>query len=93
MQFQKDRMNDMLKQADDMATMINVMQRKYDVMQQMNDMTHRMVGKTHDLQAIIERIAGSHCGFRRFLAADPQLLLLGAALLQYSHLLVVQIHI
>ena len=27
MEFQKDRMNDMLKQADDMATMIRVMQR------------------------------------------------------------------
>ena len=31
MQFQKDRMNDMLKQADDMATMINIMQRIYEV--------------------------------------------------------------
>ena len=53
-------------------------------------MTHRMVAQTHDLQAIIRRIAGSHCRFRRFLTANPQLLLLGAALLRHSHLLVVQ---
>ena len=91
MGFQKDRMNDLLKQADDMTTMINVMQHKYEVMQQMRDTTHRMVGKMHDLQAIIGRIAGSHCSFRRFLTANPQLLLLGAALLRYSHLLVAQI--
>ncbi len=36
MKFQKDRMNDMLKQADDMATMISVMQRQYEVMQQID---------------------------------------------------------
>ena len=41
----------------------------------------------------ITRVEGSHCGFRRFLAADPQLLLLGAALLRHSHLLVAEIHI
>ncbi len=34
MEFQKDRMNDLLKQADDMATMISVMQHMYEVMQQ-----------------------------------------------------------
>ena len=46
----KDRINDLLKQADEMATMISVMQRMYDVMQQLVDMTHRMVGETHDMQ-------------------------------------------
>ena len=56
MQFQKDRMNDMLKMADDMATMINVMQRMYVVMQQMTDTTHRMIVQTHDLQARHGRI-------------------------------------
>ena len=45
MQFQQDRINDMLKQADDMATMIAVMQRTYDVMQQLRDTNHRMVGQ------------------------------------------------
>jgi putative drug exporter of the RND superfamily len=50
--FQKDRMEDMLKQADEMTTTINLMQRMYDLMQQMVATTHRMVGQTHDLQAI-----------------------------------------
>ena len=35
MQFQKDRMNDLLKQADELAEMINIMQRMYGLMQQM----------------------------------------------------------
>ena len=43
--FQKDRMDDMLKQADEMTTTINLMQRMYDLMQQLVDTTHRMVGK------------------------------------------------
>ena len=57
------------------------------------DTTHRMVGETHDMAGDHRGVAGSHCGFRRFLAADPQLLLLGTALLRYSHLLVAEIHI
>ncbi len=35
MQFQKDRMNDMLKQADSLTETINIMQHMYDLMQQM----------------------------------------------------------
>ncbi len=50
MEFQKDRMNDMLKQADDMATMINVMQRTYDVMQQHEGHDSSHGRRTHDLQ-------------------------------------------
>ena len=50
--FQRDRMDDMLKQADEMTTTINLMQRMYDTMQQMVDTTHRMVSQTHDLQEI-----------------------------------------
>ena len=50
--FQRDRMDDMLKQADEMTTTINLMQRMYDTMQQMVDTTHRMVGQTHDMQEI-----------------------------------------
>ena len=43
MPFQKERMEDMLKQADKMATTIAIMQRMYGLMQQMVDTTHRMV--------------------------------------------------
>ena len=48
----------MLKQADEMSTMINTMQRMYDLMQQLANTTHRMVGETHDLQATTHRIVG-----------------------------------
>ncbi|MGH3724522.1 MAG: RND family transporter [Mycobacterium sp.] len=49
--FQRARMEDMLKQADDMTTTINLMQRMYELMQQMVATTHRMVTTTKDLQA------------------------------------------
>jgi RND superfamily putative drug exporter len=64
--FQKDRINDMLKQADDMATMINVMQHTYDVMQQMRDTTHRMVGHMHELQAVTEEMRDHVADFDDF---------------------------
>ena len=66
MQFQKDRMNDMLKKADDMATMINVMQHTYEVMQQMRDTTHSMVVQTHDLQAVTEEFRDHIADFDDF---------------------------
>ena len=46
MNFMKDRMNDLLKQADEIATITNVMNRMYDSMQQLVNTTHRMVGET-----------------------------------------------
>ncbi|MDV3128646.1 RND family transporter [Mycobacterium sp. 21AC1] len=49
--FQKERMEDMLKQADEMSTTIALMQRMYGLMQQMVAITHRTVETTHDLQA------------------------------------------
>ena len=58
MQFQKDRMKDMLKQADELAEMVNIMQGMYGLMQQMTATTHRMIGKTHDMQAITEELRG-----------------------------------
>src|ERR1700753_1199982 len=44
MKYQRDRMNDMLQQADEMAKTITTMQRMYGLMQQLNATTHRMVG-------------------------------------------------
>ena len=49
LQFQKDRMNDLLKQADELAETINLMQRMYGLMQQLTDTTHHMVGETHEI--------------------------------------------
>jgi RND superfamily putative drug exporter len=49
--FQKERMEDMVTQADEMSKTIALMQRMYDLMQQMVATTHRMVATTHDLQS------------------------------------------
>ena len=64
--FQRDRMDDMLKQADEMTTTINLMQRMQDTMQQMVDTTHRMVTQTHDLQAITEELRDHIADFEDF---------------------------
>jgi putative drug exporter of the RND superfamily len=54
--FQKERMNDMLKQADDLANMINLMQHLYGLMQQLVSTTHDMVGKTHELEVTTDEL-------------------------------------
>ena len=56
MGFQKDRMNDLLKQADDMAQTIKTMQNMYGLMQQLNNTTHHMVGETHDIENVVEEL-------------------------------------
>jgi RND superfamily putative drug exporter len=54
MKFQEARMDDLLKQADDMGTMIGIMQDQYRLMQEMNDVTHHLIGTTHELKTSIE---------------------------------------
>jgi putative drug exporter of the RND superfamily len=44
--YLKNRMQDMLKQADEMAKVIANMQRMYELMKQLNAVTHSMVQKT-----------------------------------------------
>ncbi|MGO9033398.1 MMPL/RND family transporter [Mycobacterium sp.] len=56
MAFQKDHMNDLLKQADELAKTINIMQRMYGLIQQLTNATHHMVGDTHDIQAITNEL-------------------------------------
>ena len=87
----EERMDDLLKQADEMAKTINDMQRMYALMQQLSTATHRTVGDTRDISAITDELRDHIADFEDFLAADPQLLLLGKALLRYSYLLVAQI--
>jgi RND superfamily putative drug exporter len=64
--FQRDRMDDMLKQANEMTTTIGLMQHMYDTMQQMVDTTHRMVSQTHDLQAMTEELRDHIADFDDF---------------------------
>jgi RND superfamily putative drug exporter len=66
LQFQKDRMNDLLKQADEMAQTVNLMQRMYGLMQQLTDTTHRMVGETHDMVAVTDELRDHIADFDDF---------------------------
>jgi putative drug exporter of the RND superfamily len=52
LKYQRDRMNDMLKQADEMSKTIATMQRMYDLMTQLVATTHRMVGDTEEMAQI-----------------------------------------
>jgi putative drug exporter of the RND superfamily len=63
MKFQEERMDDTLKQAEDMARMIQIMRDQFALMQQMTDITHRMVSQTHDLQTTVERMRDSIADF------------------------------
>jgi RND superfamily putative drug exporter len=66
LEFQKDRMNDMLKQANEMAKMINQMQRIYGLMQQLANTTHRMIGDTRDVAAVTEELRDHVADFEDF---------------------------
>lgn len=56
MPFQQERMNDLLKQADEMQQMIGIMQHMYGLMQQLVGVTHHMVGTTHDVQQVTDEL-------------------------------------
>jgi RND superfamily putative drug exporter len=56
MKYQRDQMNNMLKQADEMTTTIVTMQRMYDLMKQLVATTHRMVSDTEEVQQITNEL-------------------------------------
>jgi putative drug exporter of the RND superfamily len=64
--FQKARNDDMLKQAEDMSTMISLMQRNYEVVKQLNEITHRIVGNTHELEATLNELRDHIADFDDF---------------------------
>jgi putative drug exporter of the RND superfamily len=64
--FQKERMNDMLEQANELAKMIAVMQHMYGLMQQLVATTHHMVGETHDIEAITNELRDHASDFEDF---------------------------
>jgi putative drug exporter of the RND superfamily len=66
MPFQKARMEDMLKQADELTSTIGIMQRMYGLMQQMVDTTHRMVETTHDLKDTTNELRDHLADFEDF---------------------------
>jgi putative drug exporter of the RND superfamily len=66
LKFQKDRMNDMLKQADELGKTISLMQRMYGLMQQLAGTTHRMVGETRDMVEITDELRDHIADFDDF---------------------------
>ena len=66
MKYQRDQMNNMLKQADEMTKTIATMQRMYDLMTQLAATTHRMVGDTEEMQQITNELRDRIADFDDF---------------------------
>ena len=63
MKFQKARMDDMLKQADELEVTMNRMRHMYGLMQQLTTTTHKMVGETKEMQAVTEELRDDIANF------------------------------
>jgi RND superfamily putative drug exporter len=66
MKYQRDQMNNMLQQADEMTKTIVTMQRMYDLMKQLAATTHRMVGDTEEVQQITNELRDRISDFEDF---------------------------
>ena len=54
--LQNERNADMLKQADDMVTMIGLMQEQYELTKKLNEIMFRVVNRTRDVQEIVDEL-------------------------------------
>ena len=63
MKFQKARMDDMLKQADELEDTMNRMRHMYGLMKQLTATTHKMVGETKEMQAVTEELRDDIANF------------------------------
>jgi len=66
MSFKKDRMNDMLVQANELGKMIAIMQHMLDLMRELVSTTHHMVGTTHEMQDITSDLRDHISDFEDF---------------------------
>ncbi|CAJ1495643.1 RND family transporter [[Mycobacterium] burgundiense] len=64
--FQRDRMDDMVVQADDLESMIGIMQRMYKLMQQLVAATHITVRDTHDLEDLTNELRDNMADYDDF---------------------------
>lgn len=64
--FQKNRMDDLLVQANDMLETIGIMRRMQDLTQQLVDTTANMVATTHEMQVITEELRDHVSNFDDF---------------------------
>ncbi|MEB3983897.1 RND family transporter [Mycobacterium sp. 663a-19] len=66
MPFQRARMDDLLRQANELAQTINIMEHMYDLMQQLVAVTHHTVTETHDIQQITSELRDHLADFEDF---------------------------
>jgi RND superfamily putative drug exporter len=66
MQFEKDRINDMLKEADELAGTTATMKRMYGLLRQLTNSTHRVVGRTHEIVSITDELRDHIADFDDF---------------------------
>jgi len=66
MKFQKARMEDMLKQADELEETMNRMRRMYGHMTQLTSITHKMVGETKEMQEVTAELRDDIANFEDF---------------------------
>ncbi|MGV0696642.1 MMPL/RND family transporter [Mycobacterium paraintracellulare] len=66
MAFQKDRMNDMLVQAEELGKMIGIMQHMLGLMKELVATTHHMVQTTHEMQDITSELRDHISDFEDF---------------------------
>ena len=64
--FQKQRMEDLLTQADQLQQSINIMTRMYGLMQQMQATMHSMVESTHEMADITKELRNHIADFEDF---------------------------
>jgi putative drug exporter of the RND superfamily len=66
MAFQKDRMNDLLKQAEALGKMIALMQHMLGLLTDLTATTHDMVGRTHEIQKVTAELRDHISDFEDF---------------------------
>ncbi|WP_421841987.1 RND family transporter [Mycobacterium sp.] len=66
MKYMKDRINDLLKQADLMDRQIASTKRMYELQEQLSGTTHRSIGATKDLAAIADELNSRFADFEDF---------------------------
>jgi RND superfamily putative drug exporter len=66
LEFQKDSMNDMMKQADELAKTIKLMQRMYGLIQQLTNVTHHTISATKEINDITNELRDHVADFEDF---------------------------
>jgi len=66
MKYQRNQMDNLLKQADEMTKTIATMQRMYDLMTRLVGVTHKMVGDTEEMQQITNQLRDQIANFDDF---------------------------